>query len=194
MIPVAGSVVSPTSGRSSSPANPCSGENSATRFTPAARIMSILRLPVRSTPVWLVISPTRLPLSAAKPSAASTSRPVSVGALRSTSRCSPASVDGLVVAGERHAGRVDAQRRRRDGRDLAAQAGDGRPAERVHAVRQQDHVRVADWIDPDGRAGEAGVAVRADGEQIAAIAGEWRIDIPAEAAQDGLVGAGFAAW
>ena len=61
-------------------------------FTPAGRITSMLRRPVRSTPVEFVISPIRLPLSAWKPSAASTSSPVSVMVLRSTSRGSPGPV------------------------------------------------------------------------------------------------------
>jgi len=42
-------------------------------------------------------------------------------------------------------------------------------------------------IDPDGCSGEAGVAEGADGKQLAAVAGKRRIDVPAQAAQDGLV-------
>ena len=95
---------------------------------------------------------------------------------------------GLVVAGERDALRVDSERRRHDGRHLAAQRREGRPRVGMHAVGQQDDVRLARRVDPDGGAGEAGVAVGADGEQVAAIAGERRIDVPAQAAQDRLVG------
>ena len=61
----------------------------------------------------------------------------------------------------------------------------------MHAIGQQDDVSVGLGVHPHGRAGEAGVAERADGEELAAIARMRRIDIPAEAAQDGLIGRGL---
>ncbi len=58
----------------------------------------------------------------------------------------------------------------------------------MHAVGQQDNVSLAGGVNPNGGSGEAGMAEGADGEQLAAIAGKRRIDIPAEAAQHRLVG------
>src|SRR5579863_10290994 len=94
----------------------------------------------------------------------------------------------FVVAGDRYSLRIDAQRRCGDGGYAAAQRSDGRPAARMYAVGQQYHVGLAEWIDPDGSACETGMAVGADREQLAAIRGEWGVDIPAEAAQDRLIG------
>src|SRR6266542_2368589 len=56
---------------------PCSGEKSATSFTPGALWnRSIVLSPSRSRPVWFVIRPTRLSLSSAKPSRLRTSMPL----------------------------------------------------------------------------------------------------------------------
>ena len=96
--------------------------------------------------------------------------------------------DGLVVAGEFHARGRNSERRRHDGRDAAAQRSDGMAAVRMHGVGQDDHVGAAERVDPERSAGESGVAVGADREQFAAIAGIGRIDVPAQAAQNRLVG------
>ena len=58
----------------------------------------------------------------------------------------------------------------------------------MHGIGQQNDVAAAEWIDPDRSAGESGVAVGADGKQFAAIARIWRIDVPAQAAQNRLIG------
>ena len=60
---------------------PCSGLRSATsvRFF-AACSRSMVDVPSRATPVWLVSSATLAPASRAKPSARSTSIPVRTGA------------------------------------------------------------------------------------------------------------------
>ena len=53
----------------------------------------------------------------------------------------------------------------------------------MQSARQEDHIGVRRRIDPQARAREPGVAVRgADGKQIASIARERRIDVPAESA------------
>ena len=76
---------------------------------------------------------------------------------------------------------------RRDGR--GGNGGDAPPQRRhvaftvrMHAVRQEDHVAPGPRIDPQRRAGEACVAERSGGEQIAAIPRIRRVDVPAEAA------------
>ena len=58
----------------------------------------------------------------------------------------------------------------------------------MHHVGQQDHVGIGGGIHPHRRSGEAGVAVGADGIQLAAIGRIGRIDVPAQAAQDRLIG------
>ena len=65
---------------------------------------------------------------------------------------------------------------------------DGMAAVRVHRIRQNDDVGAAERVNPYRRARVAGVAVGADRKQFAAIAGIGRIDIPAQAAQNRLVG------
>ncbi len=59
---------------------------------------------------------------------------------------------------------------------------------RMHDVGQDDQVRVAERIDPHRSSGESGVAIGTDRKQFAAIAGIGGIDIPAEAAQNRLIG------
>ena len=94
----------------------------------------------------------------------------------------------LVVSREHHRLRIHPQRRRRDCRHFGSQRRDGRPARRMHAVGQQDHVRFGIRVHPDGGACESRVAVGADREQLAAITGKRRVDVPAEPAQDRLIG------
>src|SRR5574341_342822 len=55
----------------------------------------------------------------------------------------------------------------------------------MDAVRQQNDERVARRVYPEGRAGEAGVAERAEREQLAARSGKGRVNVPAETAQCG---------
>ena len=50
-------------------------------------------------------------------------------------------------------------------------------------VRQQDHVGVRAWIQPQRRPGEAGMSEAPDREDLASSLGERRIDIPTKAAQ-----------
>ena len=54
-------VVATAAPGSAAPRKPCSGVKSATRFTPAARSRSTSDTPRRSTPVWFVSRPTRVP-------------------------------------------------------------------------------------------------------------------------------------
>jgi len=61
----------------------------------------------------------------------------------------------------------------------------------VNAVGQQNDVCLGVWIDPERSAGEACMAERADREQLAAVARVGRIDIPAEPAQNRLIGRGL---
>ena len=117
-----------------------------------------------------------------------TSRPVRTSAFGSTTRCNPGPVmvslypvsvtPGAVMP--KDAAAMVATRLRNELSDL--------PRCGMHAVGEQDHVGAAGGIDPDGSSGESGVAVGADGKQFAAIARIGRVDIPAEAAQDGLIG------
>ena len=96
--------------------------------------------------------------------------------------------EGFVIAGKGHARHRDSHRCGGDGGDFRAHRSERGARGGMHAVGEQDDVGLSGRVDPDGRSGEAGVAEGADGEQLAAVAGEGRIDIPAQAAQDGLVG------
>src|SRR5438128_72362 len=61
----------------------------------------------------------------------------------------------------------------------------------MYAVAEEDDRRLTRRIDPDRRAGETGVTEAfADGEEVAAIAGEARAHVPAVGAQPGAVAAG----
>ena len=82
----------------------------------------------------------------------------------------------------------DADRCGGDRRHLGAKRRDGRAQIGMHAVGQQDHVGLGHRVDPDRGAGESGVPEGAEGKSSPRLAGVRRIDIPAEAAQDGLVG------
>ncbi len=96
--------------------------------------------------------------------------------------------ESFVITGEGHALHRDSHRGGGDGGDFRTHRSERRTRRGVDAVREQNHVGLGGGVDPDGRAGEAGMAERADGKQLAAVAGKRRIDIPAEASQDGLVG------
>ena len=61
---------------STPPRKPCSGARMAVSFTPSALLSRSARCASPTRPVWLVMSPTRLPASSAKPDAASTSAPL----------------------------------------------------------------------------------------------------------------------
>src|SRR5687768_14604374 len=52
----------------------------------------------------------------------------------------------------------------------------------MHAVREKDHPTAGRRINPEARAGESGVTEGANRKQIASIARELRVDVPAEAA------------
>ena len=71
-------------------------------------------------------------------------------------------------------------------RDARAQRRHVARAVRMHAVRQKDDEHARRRIDPDRRAGEPGVAERAERQQLAAIGRVGRVDVPAEAADVGL--------
>ena len=88
----------------------------------------------------------------------------------------------FVVARDLDSRQIRTHRRRDQCGHAAAQRIDGGPMAGMHAIGEQDHISLAERIDPDGSSGEAGVAVRADGEQFSAIGGKRRIDIPAQAA------------
>ena len=64
----------------------------------------------------------------------------------------------------------------------AAQRRDVAFAVGMQAAREEDHIAARRRIDPERRAGESGVAERADRKQLAAIRRERRVDVPAEAA------------
>ena len=53
----------------------------------------------------------------------------------------------------------------------------------MDGVGQQNDVGLRGWIDPYRCSGKAGVAVGADGQEIAAVRGERRINVPAKTAQ-----------
>src|SRR6266704_2098816 len=57
----------------------------------------------------------------------------------------------------------------------------------MHAIGEQYDVCLAERIDPDGSPGETGMAVGADRKQLTAIGRKWRIDVPTQSTQDGLV-------
>ncbi len=162
---------------------PCSGLKSATSFTSGAPCSrSIVVAPSRARPVWFVTRPTRLPLSAAKPLARSTSRPRSTGRAR---RAAPAAAArrrnrDRSTHSCRAGGTAGGQRRGRHRRDARAQRRHVALAVRVDAVREEDHVEAGRRIHPQRRPGEAGVAERAERQQLAAVGRERRVHVPAE--------------
>ncbi len=123
---------------------PCSGLKSATSLTSfAPNSRSIAVAPSRARPVWLVTSPTRLPLSGAKPCARSTSRPVWTGA--SAAAAGAARRGAEIASGHqaraRRLGGGVGDRRRRDRRDARAERRDVAPAVRMHPVRHEHDER-----------------------------------------------------
>ena len=64
----------------------------------------------------------------------------------------------------------------------------------MDAVGKEDEKGFGKGIDPEGRAGEAGVAVRAERKMLAAQAAEAGIDVPAEAAAALPCRAAFGRW
>ena len=79
-------------------------------------------------------------------------------------------------------GRQARHGRRGDRRDARAQRRHVALAVGMDPVRQEDDEHLRGRIDPDRRAREAGVAERADRQQLAAVGRERRVDVPAEAA------------
>src|SRR6185312_2230282 len=76
------------------------------------------------------------------------------------------------------------------GGDFTAQGKDG--LERgallgMDGVGEDDDVGAGGGIDPERSAGEAGMSVGADGKEVAAVAGEGGVEIPAEAADLGKI-------
>ena len=152
---------------------PCSGLNSATSFTsfaPCSR--SIVVAPSRARPVWFVTRPTRLPCERREALAA---QHVDARSCTGARRAVAAGAGRSEVAAGHQAGvaqcsaAASVERRRRDRRDLRAQRRDVALAVRVHAVRQEHDEQPRRRIDPERRAGEAGVAERSDRQQLAAI-------------------------
>lgn len=99
----------------------------------------------------------------------------------------PASVGGSVGwPGSRSCGpRLDVgrrqQRRGRNRRHLAAQRRHIAFAVGVDTIRQEDDVARRARVEPQRRAGEAGVAERPNREQLATIRGVRRVDVPPQA-------------
>ena len=69
------------------------------------------------------------------------------------------------------------------GRDSSTNGVDARRPIGINGVRHENHVSIAGRVHPDGGPGESRVTERAHGEELAAIAGERRLDIPAQSAQ-----------
>ena len=84
--------------------------------------------------------------------------------------------------GHRRARFLESESRGGNGRDPPAQCGHVALAVGMQTARQEDDVAAGRGIEPDGRAGESGVTVRADREELAAVRRERRVDVPAEAA------------
>ena len=85
-----------------------------------------------------------------------------------------------------------ARRKWQGGSDRRSQLGSQRhrrsPSVWVDGVGQQDDVSLRDRIDPQRRPGESSVTERANRQEVAAIGGERRIDVPAKAPQGSCVG------
>ena len=166
------------------PRMPCSGLKSATSFTSfAPKSTSIVVAPSRATPGVIGDQADALP---AQRREAVGAQHVDAGQHRRATDGGGTVPDGAeVTAGP--APRVRGRRRqarhrgRGDGRDARAQRRHVALAVRMHAVRQEDDEHPGRRIDPDRRAGEAGVPERSDRQQLAAVRRERRIDVPAEA-------------
>src|SRR5579864_8074659 len=99
--------------------------------------------------------------------------------------------NGLVIAGERDSGSFDSERRRGNRSYAAAERTERFSAMRMNDIGEQDNVAAADGIHPHRRAGKAGMTEGADRKQVAPVAGIRRVDVPAEPAQNWLVGGRF---
>src|SRR6266545_3334662 len=170
---------------------PCSGEKSATSFTPGALWnRSIVLSPSRSRPVWFVIRPTRLSLSSAKPSRLRTSMPLreweteggrdggflslclSVSLSLCLSVSLPYSLSDRGGDDRRHspAQRTDVRRM-------------FRIEFRVDAIAQKNYEGLARRVDPQSRACKPGVAEAPHRKQVASIGRISREDVPTDAAR-----------
>ena len=154
---------------------PCSGLKSATSFTSFAAEQQVDRRRAVARAAGVVGDAARRACraSGAKPSARSTSMPVSTGGVGAGDRQRPAGAEvarrSSVVRVRQLAGTsvsADAD----DRRDARAQRRDVALAVGMDAVRQEDDEHARRRIDPERRAGEAGVAERSDRQQLAAVA------------------------
>jgi hypothetical protein len=109
---------------------------------------SILRLPSRVNPVWLVYSPIRLSFQRSEilfRQDVQTRKYVRVAHhFAPLTRAD----DGFVVAGDLHVLRSDTEGRGGDGSDARAEGGQTFSPLRMHAVGQQHHVGLGIRIDP----------------------------------------------
>ena len=131
-----------------------------------------------------------MPLSGAKPCARSTSMPVCTGGRGARAGAAPAAPKSRPVMRRARAasGGGVGERRRHDRRHARAKRRHVAPAVGMHAVRQEHDEHPRRRIDPERRAGEAGVAERAERQQLAAVGRERRVDVPAEAAHVRIAG------
>ena len=164
---------------------PCSGLKSDTSVTPgAACSTSMVLVPSRARPVWLVTSPTRLPrrtrelIGREHVDARQHARRRPTGGARAAGRAPKSPPDEP----RRPAAGAASQRGGHDGGDAGAEGRHVALAVGVDAVREEDHEGPGDRIDPERRPGPPGVPERADREEIAAVHREARVDVPAEAA------------
>ncbi len=90
--------------------------------------------------------------------------------------------------GKLREGRHVRQSRGGDGRHLRAQRRHVALAVGMQPAREKDDVGLGRRIDPDRRAGEAGVPERSNRQQLATIGRKARIEVPPEAAKVALAG------
>ncbi len=58
----------------------------------------------------------------------------------------------------------------------------------MHRVGQDNNVSLGERINPQRSAGKSGMAIRPHRQQLAAVAGEGRVNIPSQAAENGGIG------
>ena len=174
---------------------PCSGLKSATSFTSCAVEQQVdRRRAVARAPGVVGDQADALALAAARsPAARRTSRPVMH---RRRAAPAPAAVpDGAEVAARssaRAAPRPAARPRSPTPRRVATRARSGVTSPLPSGCTRFDRNTTnipRRRIDPQRRAGEAGVAERAERQQLAAVRRVRRVDVPAEAADVRIAGA-----
>ena len=165
---------------------PCSGLNSATSFTSLRLEQQIDRRRAVARAAGVVGDQAdALAASGAKPCARSTSMPVSTGAVARAPATAPDGAEVAAGAQRASAQRLGGTSVSADAAIVATRARSGVTSPLPSGCTRFDRKTTNTprrRIDPERRAGEAGVAERSDRQQLAAVRRVRRVDVPAEPA------------